>query len=93
MKDYYVYIMANVSKTIYIWVTNDIQRRVYEHKNWLNEWFTKKYNCHKLVWFERFWDVNQVIECEKKLKKFRRERKVKLIQEKNCMWKDLSLEN
>jgi putative endonuclease len=92
MNEYYVYIMASKSKTIYVWVTNNLQRRVYEHKNKVFKWFTAKYDCNKLVYFERYWNINQAIEAEKKVKKYKREWKIELIQKDNPSWKDLSLE-
>lgn len=52
MKEYYVYILASEAWTLYIWVTNDLKRRIFEHKNELLEWFSKKYWCKKLVYFE-----------------------------------------
>jgi putative endonuclease len=91
--EYYVYIMANKTRTIYIWVTNNLERRVYEHKNKIFEkWFTSKYNCNKLVYFEKFGNIWQAIEAEKKVKKYKRERKLELIQKNNPSWRDLSLE-
>lgn len=72
MKSYFVYIMTNKSKTLYIGVTNNLQRRVYEHKNKLIDGFTKKYNITKLVYFEETNDVNQAIRREKQLKNWKR---------------------
>ena len=88
---YYVYIMSNTSDTtVYIGVTNDIQRRVSEHKSGLIPGFTQKYNCTKLVYFEEYSDINQAIEREKKLKKWRREKKDWLIKTLNPEFKDLA---
>ena len=68
MKSYYVYMMANkYNNVLYIGVTNDLVRRVYEHKNRLVEGFTKKYNCHKLVWFDETSDVSVAIAQEKRM--------------------------
>ena len=88
---YYVYIMSNTSDTtVYIGITNDIQRRVSEHKSGLIPGFTQKYNCTKLVYFEEYSDINQAIEREKKLKKWRREKKDWLIKTLNPEFKDLA---
>jgi putative endonuclease len=73
MKQYFVYIIASNSKTIYIWVTNNLVRRIYEHKNWIIEGFTKKYYCHKLVFFETFNCIDNALQNEKRLKNWRRE--------------------
>lgn len=89
MKEYYVYILASNSKTIYIWITNNLQRRIYEHKEWLIDWFSKKYSCTKLVYYESFSNVNDAIESEKKLKNWKREWKVKLIEKENPFWEEL----
>jgi len=75
---------------MYIGVTNNLTRRVYEHKNKLVEGFTKKYNINKLVYYEQFFDVNEAIHREKELKKWRREKKDKLVENLNIEWKDLS---
>ena len=88
---YYVYIMTNKSnRVLYIGMTNDIQRRVYEHKNKLIEGFTSKYNINKLVYFEHTTDVNSAIEREKALKKWARVKKINLIETQNPTWIDLS---
>lgn len=95
MRDYnfYVYIMANSLGTLYVWVTNNLERRVYEHKNGLWEWFTKKYGCKKLVYYEHFSDVNCAISREKQIKKWNRKKKENLIKEKNPAWEDLISES
>ena len=87
----YVYIMASISRVIYIGVTNNLERRVYEHKNGLIEGFTKKYKCHKLVYFEVGDEPEGAISREKMLKKWRRGKKIILIESKNPNWNDLSL--
>ena len=87
---YYVYIMSNVSKTLYNRITNDLARRVLEHKFKLTDGFTKKYNVTMLVYFEETNDVNAAIEREKELKGWLRKRKVSLIESMNPEWKDLS---
>ena len=75
MKSYYVYIMTNKSKTLYIGVCNDLKRRVYEHKNKLVPGFTEKYNITKLVYFEETSDVEAAIKREKQLKGWIRKKK------------------
>ncbi len=91
MKQYYVYIMASINKNIYIWVTNNIEKRVLEHKNWIFWGFTSKYKIHKLVYYEIFYNINDAIRSEKKLKNWHRKRKINLIEKENPNWKDLSL--
>ena len=87
---YYVYIMSNTYNTaIYIGVTNNIERRVQEHKSGQISGFTQKYCCNKLVYYEEYSDINQAIEREKKLKKWRREKKDWLISTKNPGLRDL----
>jgi putative endonuclease len=92
MKSYHVYIMSNRSGTLYTGVTGDLHRRVYEHKRKLIFGFTEKYNIDRLVWFQETNDVQAAIEYEKRIKRWRREKKVALIEEKNPGWKDLSQE-
>ncbi len=90
MDTYYVYMIANNHNTVlYIGVTNNLIRRVYEHKNGLIDGFTKKYNCHKLVWFQQTNDVDSAITKEKRMKKWKREYKENVIREMNPDWKDL----
>ncbi len=81
---YYVYIMASVTGTLYIGVTNNLQRRVFEHKQDLIEGFTKKYSCHKLVYYEQYNDVKDAISREKKLKKCKKREEGKF--NKNCQF-------
>jgi putative endonuclease len=90
MKNYYVYIMSNKSKTIYIGVTNDLARRIYEHKNKMIDGFTKKYNLTMLIYFEVFNSVEDAIRREKQLKNWHRQWKINLIESINKDWKDLS---
>src|SRR5271168_3182508 len=87
---YWTYIMASVSRVMYVGVTNDLERRVFEHKQKLVEGFAKKYKCAKLVWFEEFREIRDAIACEKRIKGLLRARKMALIEEKNQNWKDLS---
>jgi len=84
--------MASESGTLYIGITNNLVRRIFEHKNNLTPGFTSKYSCYKLVYFEQYADVNRAIAREKQLKKWRREKKEFLIRTINPSWKDLSLE-
>jgi putative endonuclease len=91
MKYYYVYILASKRRgTLYIGVTNDLIRRIYEHKNGLVEGFTKRYKVHNLVYYQQCEDIESVIQREKHLKAWHREWKIRLIEETNPMWKDLS---
>ena len=91
-KQYYVYIMTNNSKTLYTGVTNNLSRRVFEHKNKLIKGFTKKYNIDKLVWYSETNDIHEAICFEKKVKGWLRRKKIALINEMNPEWKDLALE-
>jgi putative endonuclease len=88
-KSYYVYIIASSSGTLYIGITNNLMRRIYEHKNGLIEGFSKKYSCHKLIYYEIYGDVNLAIAREKQLKGWRREKKENIIKKFNPHWKDL----
>ena len=90
MKTYYVYIMANKKNgTLYIGMTSNLLRRVYEHKNNINAGFTKRYNIHQLVYVETNSDVNLAIQREKQIKKWRRQWKINLIEKENPDWDDL----
>ncbi|MEI7604234.1 MAG: GIY-YIG nuclease family protein [bacterium] len=92
MRSYYVYILANKKNgTLYVGVTSDLLKRIYQHKNKIIKGFTSKYNINKLVYFETYDDVKQAIYREKKLKEWKREWKIRLIEEKNNGWVDLSL--
>ncbi len=89
--EYFVYIMASISGIIYIGVTNDVCERVWQHKQNINpKSFTAKYKCHKLVYYESFQYIGDAITREKQLKKWRREKKVNLIETDNPNWNDLS---
>ncbi len=92
MARYYVYIMSNRSKTLYTGVTNNIERRVYEHKHKLVDGFTQKYNITKLVYYEDTDEVLAAIEREKQIKGWLRSKKLALIESMNPSWKDLSEE-
>ncbi len=89
-KNGYVYILTNVhNKVLYTGVTSDLVKRVYEHRNKLVEGFTKKYNVHKLVYYEIFDDIMSAITREKQIKGWLRSKKITLIESKNQEWKDL----
>jgi len=90
MKQYYVYIMTNHSGTLYVGVTNDLRRRVWEHKQKLIEGFTKRYNITRLIYYEETSDANAAIAREKQIKGWLRKKKVALIESVNPGWKDLS---
>ncbi|MBI4296196.1 MAG: GIY-YIG nuclease family protein [Chloroflexi bacterium] len=90
MKSYYVYILASKQNgTLYIGVTDNLTRRVYEHKNNLVEGFTRKYNVHKLVYYEQCNDIESALIEEKRLKKWNRKWKLELIEKENPEWRDL----
>jgi len=87
---YCTYIMASRSHTLYIGVTGDLHRRVFQHKWREHEGFTARYNCDRLVWLERHQDAHLAIAREKELKGWRRVRKIALIEASNPTWADLS---
>ena len=89
IKQYYVYILSNKNNTLYIGVTSNLIKRIYEHKNDLVEGFTKKYKTHNLVYFEIVNDINSAIAREKQLKNWHRQWKIDLIKSINPNWKDL----
>jgi putative endonuclease len=90
-RQYYVYILTNKSNNfLYIGVTNDLIRRIFEHKNKLMEGFTKKYNLRKLVYYETTNDIESAINREKQLKNWHRDWKMNLIDQFNPDWKDLT---
>jgi putative endonuclease len=90
MNNYFVYIISNSSNTVlYIWVTSDIIKRIYEHKNKLIEWFSCEYNLNKLVYYEIYNDIKIAIDREKKLKKWNRKWKDNLIDKININRNDL----
>ena len=89
-KYFYVYILASESGTLYIGVTNDLKRRIWEHQHDLVKGFSQKYGCHKLVYYEQYLDSQNAILREKQLKKWRRDKKELLIKKINPGWRDLS---
>ena len=91
-RQYYIYILANVSRRIYVGVTNDLERRVYEHKHKLLSGFTSEYNITRLVYVEATTDVSAAIAREKQIKGWLRHKKVALIETQNPTWADLSAE-
>ena len=89
---YYVYILTSQNnKVMYVGVTNNIKRRLYEHRNGILKGFTKEYNVHKLVYLEQFPYSINAIEREKQIKGWKREMKNKLVETQNPMWEDLGM--
>ena len=94
MNMYYVYILSTkFNKLFYIWVTNNLERRLYEHKNKLVDWFTKKYNIDKLIYYEECKDIKDAIAREKQLKWRTRIKKENLIKQINPQLNDLELDS
>lgn len=90
---YYVYILTNKRHTVlYTGVTNNLERRIFQHKTKFNKGFTSKYNCDQLVYFEEYSSVREAIHREKQLKKYLRKWKIELITKMNPDWRDLSNE-
>ncbi len=89
-RTYFTYIIASRSRTLYIGMTGDLLKRVFQHKDKTFEGFSADYNCDRLVWFERFMDPRNAIAREKQLKGWRREKKLALIETTNPAWVDLS---
>ena len=87
---YWVYILSSARRILYIGVTNDIERRLFEYRSGLSKGFVSKYNVHQLVHLEEFGDPVTAIAREKEIKGWVRRRKVALIEESNPEWKDLS---
>ncbi|HLA50700.1 MAG TPA: GIY-YIG nuclease family protein [Thermodesulfobacteriota bacterium] len=93
MKQYYVYILASKRNgTLYIGVTSNLIKRIYEHKNNLVDGFTQKYNVHNLVYYEITEDIHSAIKREKQLKKWKRNWEISLIEKRNTEWNDLYYE-
>jgi putative endonuclease len=89
-RSYWAYVLASrIGGTLYVGVTNDLVRRVYEHRMGLAQGFTKTYGVHRLVYFEQYSDIEAAIVREKRLKKWNRSWKIRLIEEKNPNWDDL----
>jgi putative endonuclease len=92
MKQYYIYIMTNHSKTLYTGVTSDLAGRVYQHKEGTGSVFTSKYKINRLVYYEEFSNIEEAITREKQLKGWVRKKKIDLIESTNPTWGDLSSE-
>ena len=92
MDNFYVYIMTNKSRTLYIGMTNHLVRRVGEHKSKQIDGFTKRYNMTSLVYYEHHTSARDAIRREKELKGWLRKRKIELIERENPTWRDLSLD-
>ena len=91
MKPYSVYILSNFARTVfYIGVTNNLEKRIQEHRSGEGSVFTKKYKCHFLMYYEDYNNINNAIAREKQLKNWKREWKIKLIREENPGLKDLA---
>ena len=91
ISQFYIYILASQKNgTLYIGVTNNLERRVFEHKKKINQGFTSKYNVDKLVYFESFGFIKDAIKREKQVKKWNRQWKINLIEDDNKDWKDLA---
>ena len=90
MREYFVYIMVNDNRTIYVGITSDLEKRVYQHKEGVTEGFTSRYKLTKLVYYASTNDVREAIAREKQIKGWLRVKKVALIEEMNPYWEDLS---
>ena len=90
-KQYYVYILTNKSNTLYTGITDDLYRRLYEHKNKLTPGFTKKYNIDKLIYYEVFDDPESAIQREKEIKSWTRKKKLELIKKINPNFEELEI--
>lgn len=90
MKQFFVYVMASYRRVLYIGVTSDLQKRVHEHREGLVDGFTKRYWVKLLVYWEEAPDAVSAIEREKQLKRWRRDKKLKLIESMNSEWRDLA---
>ena len=89
-KQYYIYLLSNKSRTLYVGVTSNLEKRLYEHKNKLCPGFTSKYSIDRLVYFEVCGRAEAAIAREKQIKAWSREKKIALIEENNRVWSDLS---
>lgn len=92
-RPYFVYLLASkIRDTLYLDITNDLQRRVYEHKKAIRKGFTENYGVNRLVYFETFLSVDEAIKREKNIKKWKRAWKIKLIETDNSNWDDLAVD-
>ena len=87
---YFTYIVASKSRTLYVGMTSDLVKRVFQHKQKTYAGFTARYNCNRLVWFERLTEVSEAIRREKEIKGWTRARKIAIIELANPTWEDLS---
>ncbi|MGA2137691.1 MAG: GIY-YIG nuclease family protein [Verrucomicrobiia bacterium] len=92
MKQYYVYILVSKSRVLYVGLTNDLERRLFDHRQKIIEGFTSKYNVNRLAYYEYFENIRDAIAREKQIKGWRREKKLALIESMNPQWRDLSAE-
>ena len=90
MKTYYVYILSSKSGVLYVGITSDLFRRLYEHKNKLIDGFTKRYSVNRLVYFEETNDIQVALAREKEIKAWRRQKKIDLVKTSNPQWEDLA---
>jgi len=90
MRQYYVYLLASKSRVLYLGVTNNLERRLFEHQHKLTRGFSSKYNVDRLVYYELFENIRDAIAREKQIKAWRREKKLTLIEATNPQWRDLS---
>jgi len=90
LHSYFVYIVSSRSRNLYTGVTNDLERRISQHKRGLVPGFTKHYRIHRLVYYEEFGDVRAAIEREKQVKHWNRQKRLALIEAQNPTWKDLT---
>ena len=90
MHDYYVYLLASRSRVLYIGVTNNLERRLFEHRQRRRPDFTSQYQVDRLIYFEMFGEIRDAIAREKQLKGWRREKKIALIESQNPTWQELS---
>ncbi len=92
IRRFYVYILSSRSRTLYTGVTSNLYLRVFQHKNGLVEGFTNRYRIHRLVYYETHYNARTAIDREKEIKKWRREKKISLIEAGNATWEDLAAE-
>lgn len=91
-RHYFVYMIASISRVLYIGMTSNLRKRVWEHKNESFEGFSKQYRCHRLIWYESYDRVENAIDGEKQLKRWNRAKKDWLIAQRNPPWEDLAVE-
>jgi putative endonuclease len=92
-KSYFVYIMSSLSRTLYTGVTNNLERRAYEHKTGALDGFTKRYKINRLAYYQETNDIGAAIAAEKQIKAMTRAKKIALIEQENPSWDDLSAES